>query len=117
MEKNQFFNSSRNIASACVTSCQAVLSGFKRFRDSIVQEFGSGLDRHLLRVTLNEAEAVAQQTGFAHLLFPTLAMEKVQGLREWQRRQEALRVAGRRTDHMSLRGAVLPPGRAIRSLD
>lgn len=36
----------------------------------------------LVRLALNEAEALAWETGFPHLIFPTLAMEKVRCLAE-----------------------------------
>jgi hypothetical protein len=40
---------------------------------------------------LNEAEALAFQTEYPHLLFPTLAMEKIQAVSAWQSRQQLLR--------------------------
>jgi len=48
---------------------------------------------HLLRLALNEAEALAWQTGVPQLVFPTLAMEKVQALRTWDTRQQVIRRA------------------------
>jgi hypothetical protein len=43
---------------------------------------------HLLRLALNEAEALAWETGVPHLIFPTLAMEKVRSVADWQSRQK-----------------------------
>ncbi|HMO66022.1 MAG TPA: hypothetical protein PKE47_12510 [Verrucomicrobiota bacterium] len=49
--------------------------------------------RHALRLALNEAEALAAQTPFPHLVFPVLAREKAEALAAWRRRQGALRPA------------------------
>jgi thiamine pyrophosphokinase len=44
----------------------------------------------LLRLVLNEADALARQTGFPHLVFPVLATEKAQDAARWQLRQQDL---------------------------
>lgn len=38
----------------------------------------------LLRRALTEAEALAWETGFPHLIFPTLALEKIESFAEWR---------------------------------
>jgi hypothetical protein len=48
----------------------------------------------VFHLALNEAEAMAYQTGFPYLVFPELAMEKAQALADWQRRQESVRRSG-----------------------
>jgi hypothetical protein len=68
-----------------------MLSQLRRIKLQILGEFGQFADKHLLRLALNEAEAVALQTEFPQLFFPTLAMEKAKSVHEWERRQEALR--------------------------
>jgi len=45
----------------------------------------------ILRLALNEAEALADQTGFPQLVFPTLAAEKAQAVSTWLRRQKSIR--------------------------
>jgi hypothetical protein len=45
----------------------------------------------VLRLALNEAEALAMQTEFPALLFPTLATEKAETLERWIRRQSKIR--------------------------
>lgn len=45
---------------------------------------------HLLRLALNEAEALAWQTDYPHLLFPTLAAEKAETVTAWHAQQEAV---------------------------
>ena len=47
--------------------------------------------QRLIRLALNEAEALAQQTGVPELVLPSLAEEKVVALRKWADRQAALR--------------------------
>lgn len=44
-----------------------------------------------VRLALNEAEAIAWQTGVPHLVFPALAEEKLESVTRWHRRQQALR--------------------------
>jgi hypothetical protein len=44
----------------------------------------------LFRSALNEAEALAWETGFPHLVFPTLAMEKVRSLAEGYERRKCM---------------------------
>ena len=46
--------------------------------------------RHLLDLTLNEAEALAWLTPFPDLLFPVLAEEKTWELKQWATRQQAI---------------------------
>jgi hypothetical protein len=44
----------------------------------------------LARLALNEAEALAWQTGVPHLVFPELADEKIRELAAWRERQMAV---------------------------
>ncbi len=46
--------------------------------------------RRLIRLALNEAEALAAQTGISELVLPALAEEKVSTLKQWAARQAAL---------------------------
>ena len=45
----------------------------------------------LLKRAVNEAEALAWQTAYPHLLFPTLAEEKAVAAQQWVIRQKELR--------------------------
>lgn len=47
--------------------------------------------QRLVHLALNEAEALAQQTGVPELVLPALAEEKVETLRKWAVRQAELR--------------------------
>jgi hypothetical protein len=46
---------------------------------------------HFIRLALNEAEGIAQQTGFPGLFFPALATEKVTAAATWILNQEIIR--------------------------
>lgn len=62
-------------------------------RRTIAEEFRDTFqeNQHLARLALNEAEAIAWQTNWPHLIFPELAQEKVRALALWSRRQRSLR--------------------------
>ena len=45
----------------------------------------------VLELALNEAEALAWQTGLGHLLFPVLAWEKASAVAAWHTRQQYIR--------------------------
>lgn len=65
-------------------------------RHSIEREFAAVRDQQprVFQLALNEAEAMAFQTGFPNLVFAELAMEKAQALADWQRRQQSVRQTG-----------------------
>jgi hypothetical protein len=75
------------------TSCRGLGEGLYRVRNAMEQNFrdASQPERHWVRLALNEAEALAWQTAFPHLVFPALAEEKLQAFTAWQARQRALR--------------------------
>ena len=83
-------NSLRN---ACVKSCQKILAQVARVKEAIFTETQRAFEtqEHLLRLALNEAEAVAWQTGYPHLFFPALATEKVQAVAAWNVAQQSVR--------------------------
>jgi hypothetical protein len=62
-------------------------------RESILAESRLALaaPERLLRLAVNEAEALAWQTTYPQLLFPTLATEKVQALAAWSATQKLVR--------------------------
>ena len=78
---------------ACSTSCRKLIAKLQSARQSLFDEFRPRIpvSDHLLRLALNEAEAMALETGFPALVFPTLAREKVEALAAWNRKQQALR--------------------------
>jgi hypothetical protein len=77
-------------------SCRKALARVAQAKETIFAESSPGLrsQERLLRLALNEAEAVARQTPYPHLVFPALATEKVQAVIAWNKRQQSLRETG-----------------------
>ena len=77
---------------ACRGCCQKVLAQINHAKDAILAEARATreVQERLLRLTLNEAEALAFQTLYPQLVFPTLAVEKIQGAARWSSRQRSL---------------------------
>ena len=75
---------------ACAHSCQRLLNAIEQARDTVVEEFrpSNGLQNRMLRLALNEAEAIAWQTDYPELVFPTLAQEKAEAVKAWAQHQE-----------------------------
>ncbi len=82
-----------NFSSRCVDCYRKVLTQIADVKEQVVAEFRDQLDghKHVLDLALNEAEALAWETGFPQLLFPTLATEKANAVTGWHRRQQHLR--------------------------
>jgi hypothetical protein len=78
--------------STSLQSCRKLLEAIEQAKKTIVSEFHATKESHqkLFKQALNEAEALAWQTEYPHLLFPWLAMEKVQAVAHWQSRQQAV---------------------------
>jgi hypothetical protein len=89
-------NEPRNYQSftrACVEQCGKLIAQIERVKNNIFTEFHEAFEtqEQLLSRTIREAEALAWQTEYPQLVFPTLAMEKVQSVAGWNARQEAIR--------------------------
>jgi hypothetical protein len=82
------------IGRACVASCRRMLA---RVKAALLNEAERVLpsQTHLVRLAVNEAEALAWQTAYPHLVFPALAVEKVQAVTAWNHHQRAVRSAAR----------------------
>ena len=93
MKTNENLNTETTLADGCVQSCKQLLAGIEQAKNKIVAEFRDvvELNQKSFQLALNEAEALAWQTEFPQLFFPTLAMEKVQAVATWRARQRALR--------------------------
>lgn len=80
---------SRNV---CFASCRKLLVQIEKTRDAILAEFRELREAHerLLHLALNEAEALAWQTDYPYLVFPTLATEKAQAVAAWHVRQQSM---------------------------
>jgi hypothetical protein len=81
------------LATQCVECGQRLLTQLKRTKDSLEAEFRRTVQAQdkLVHLALNEAEALAWETDYPHLFFPTLAVEKVQALSTWADRQRKIR--------------------------
>jgi len=86
-------NSARPTLKICVASCRKLVAQLDQIKNAILADFRGmfGGQEQMLRLALNEAEALAWQTDYPHLVCPTLAMEKAQGLAAWNVRQRAIR--------------------------
>lgn len=78
---------------ACLASCRRLLAQIAKTKDSLWNEFRDRLKSHerVLKLALNEAEALAWQSGVPHLVFLTLAREKAEAVARWHARQQSLR--------------------------
>ncbi len=79
----------RPFVSACAASCKKLLGKIENVKRGLAQEFQQTFHRQsrMVRLALNEAEALAHETGFPLLVFPALAREKVEAVAAWNRRQ------------------------------
>jgi hypothetical protein len=82
----------RTLANICLTCCQKLVTQIEKTKDAILAQFSKNLEahQHLLRLALNEAEAIAWETDFPHLVFPMLATEKAQAVATWLARQRSM---------------------------
>lgn len=89
-EKNQ---SRTSFTSRCINSCRKLLAQIEDVKDQVLAEFHDRLDenQHVLELAVNEAEALAWQTDYPQLLFPSLATEKAAAVANWHTRQQSLR--------------------------
>ena len=78
---------------ACRASCRKIRAQIAGVKEAIFAEYSRAVSapERLVRLALNEAEAAAWQTKYPHLFFPTLAVEKVRALADWNARQQSLR--------------------------
>jgi hypothetical protein len=74
-------------------SCRKIVAQIRDAKEAVAARFLEAMDGYerLLDLALNEAEALAWQTGYPHLVFPILAVEKAQSLGSWAVRQRFLR--------------------------
>jgi hypothetical protein len=84
-----------SLANFCVSCARKVASQIQNLKNELISQFRgtfSGNER-MLRLVLNEAEALAFSTDYPQLFFPTLALEKVRSAVVWQRHQAQLRTS------------------------
>lgn len=66
-------------------SGQKLIVGMNRAKHDLAAQFAdqSELPLRLFQVALNEAEALAWETGYPQLVFPALAEEKIAAISSW----------------------------------
>jgi len=74
----------------CLRACARLARELNRVKNELTGHFQQLLDLPApwLQQSVNEAEALAWQAGFPHLLFPVLAEEKVRKLGRWYNHQQ-----------------------------
>lgn len=77
----------------CVAECKKLLARLDATKNAVIHEFSETVEGHqqLLRLAVNEAEAIAWETEFPYLVFPTLAQEKAQEVARWSDHQRHVR--------------------------
>jgi hypothetical protein len=75
---------------ACADCCRKAVALIANVKSAVFAEFKETLGTHeqLLRLALNEAEALAWQTAYPQLVFATLATEKAEAVANWKARQQ-----------------------------
>jgi hypothetical protein len=70
------------VVNACVKSCQKIMAQIAKSKDAMLAQFRELVADHeqVLRLALNEAEALAWQTRYPQLVFQDLAEEKAQNV-------------------------------------
>jgi len=74
-------------------SGQKLIVGINRAKHDLAAQYAdqSELPLRLFQVALNEAEALAWETEYPQLVFPTLAEEKIAAVSSWYERGGSLR--------------------------
>lgn len=82
-------NQKNTFSEACLNSCKEILAQINQAKETILAEARETLhvQEKLLRLALNEAEALARQTLYPHLVFPDLAVEKIRNIAQRNRQQ------------------------------
>ena len=77
----------------CVAACKKLLARIEQAKAGVIAEFSQTLEgsEHLLQLAVNEAEAIAWETEFPYLVFPTLAQEKATSVATWAAHQRYVR--------------------------
>jgi hypothetical protein len=91
--KKSVQSAARSWRDECIGSCKKIVFQVMSAKDAIFAEWRDLLytDEKLLRLTLNEAEALAWETDYPQLVFPALAMEKVEAVLAWKAHQQQVR--------------------------
>ena len=94
------FSAQSNFGDRCVASCRKLLAQLEDVKANVVAEFRDKLEehQHVLELAVNEAEALAWQTGFPQFVSSPHACH----------RESALRVAGWHRHHQLIQRHTSP---------
>ncbi|HEY3761870.1 MAG TPA: hypothetical protein VGN23_08995 [Verrucomicrobiae bacterium] len=90
--KNNEARDFQAFTAACLEECGKFIAQLERVKKNIIAEFRDEFESEqlLLAGTIREAEELAWQTDYPQLVFPTLALEKVQNVAGWNARQQGI---------------------------
>jgi hypothetical protein len=73
----------KTLTDACAASGRILIAGIEQAKWKLVAEFRNefGLPERLFRSAVNQAEALAWETEYPQLVFPALAVEKLEAVR------------------------------------
>ncbi len=91
-ETRQYTSPGVAFSKACLKCGKQILTQIRNAKEAILNEARETLEVHekMLRLAVNEAEAIAWQTLYPQLVFPDLAAEKIQRAATWNDRQRLL---------------------------
>jgi hypothetical protein len=90
--KHKNLQRDRNFRELCAAAGAKILAQIDAVKAALFAEFRDAFaTEQPLRLAIVEAEALAWQTDYPHLIFPALAGEKIQRAAQWQARQQFLR--------------------------
>jgi hypothetical protein len=94
IQQNKTSTARQTVANRYLQTCRKLLAGIEQARNKIINEFREtvGAQEELFELATKEAEALAWQTDYPHLVFPSLAVEKIQAAARQARqvRQQSL---------------------------
>jgi hypothetical protein len=83
---------SETFSRTCLNESDLINNALSRAKETLLREYSAKVhsDERLLSLALKEAEALAWQTEYPHLIFPMLAAEKAQAAVAWHQRQSKI---------------------------
>ena len=82
----------KTLKDTCQELCAKFVQQIGQAKNNLVAEFQGAFatQQQLLQLAIVEADALAWQTDYPHLLFPALATEKIERAAQWRTRQHFL---------------------------
>jgi len=85
----QNLTADKTLKDTCQEWCAKLVQQIGQAKNNLVAEFQEAFatQQQLLQLAIVEADALAWQTDYPHLLFPALAAEKIERAAHWRTRQ------------------------------